>query len=291
MENPVTPRMKPLRALLPDIAGKIDFVLCDLDDTLTLNGQLPAASYAGLEQLARAGKKLIVVTGRPAGWCDMIARFWPVEGVVGENGAFYFRHLRSEKRMLRKYLFSEKKRERDRAKLAAFFADLSKTYPKIKLASDQAFRVSDIAIDICEDVTPLSKEIVRDIVVKLESLGASVKVSSIHINAWIGKFDKLSMLNMLLQDEFGLSAAKAKKCTLYIGDSPNDEPMFAFFTHTVGVRNIEKFVSEIRALPEYIARGEGGLGFLELARILARSAAPLSPARGRSRRSSLPRRR
>jgi len=193
--------------------------------------------------------------------------------------------------MIRNFLVSEKKRERDHTKLAAFFAELRKTYPKLKLASDQAFRVSDIAIDICEDVAPLGKGIVRDIVAKLEQRGANVKVSSIHINAWIGRFDKLSMLNVLLQNEFKLSPAKAKKCTLYIGDSPNDEPMFAFFTHTVGVRNIENFVSEMSAHPRYVTRGEGGLGFLELARVLTRAAPPLSSARGRNRRSSSPRRR
>ena len=283
--------MKPLKTLSPDIVGNIDFVLCDLDDTLTLNGRLPAASYAGLEKLSQTGKKIIVVTGRPAGWCDMIARFWPVEGVVGENGAFYFRYLRSENRMVRKFLFGEKKRERDRTKLAALFTELRKSFPKLKLASDQTFRVSDIAIDICEDVPPLPKGVVRDVVAKLEKRGASVKVSSIHINAWIGKFDKLSMLSTLLQDEFKLGAAKAKKCTLYIGDSPNDEPMFVFFLHTVGVRNIEKFVSEMRTLPKYVTRAEGGLGFLELANILTRGRAPLSPPRGSSRRYSSPRRR
>jgi HAD superfamily hydrolase (TIGR01484 family) len=283
--------MKPLRALSPDIASKIDYVLCDLDDTLTLNGRLPAASYSGLEQLAQAGKKVIIVTGRPAGWCDMIARFWPVEGVVGENGAFYFRYLAAENRMVRNFLVGEKKRERDRAKLAVFFADIRKTYPKIKLASDHSFRVSDIAIDICEDVYPLSKDVVQDIVEKLERRGATVKLSSIHINAWIGEFDKLSMLLTLLKDAFKLGAAKARTCSLYVGDSPNDEPMFAYFPHAVGVRNIENFAPQMRHLPHYVTRAEGGLGFLELARALVRASAPPSPTRGRNRRYSSPRRR
>ena len=283
--------MKPLRALSPDIAGKIDYVLCDLDDTLTLNGRLPAASYSGLEQLAQAGKKVVIVTGRPAGWCDMIARFWPVEGVVGENGAFYFRYLAGENRMVRNFLAGEKKRERDRAKLATFFSEIRKTYPKIKLASDQSFRVSDIAIDICEDVAPLSKGVVQDIVKRLEKQGATVKVSSIHINAWIGQFDKLSMLQTLLKDAFELDTPKVKNCALYVGDSPNDEPMFAFFPHTVGVRNIENFSSQMRYLPQYVTRADGGLGFLELARALVRAAPPPNPSRGRIRRYSSPRRR
>jgi hypothetical protein len=283
--------MKPLKSLGPDIVSKIEFVLCDLDDTLTLDGRLPAASYAGIEHVAQAGKKVVVVTGRPAGWCDMIARFWPVEGVVGENGAFYFRYLRSENRMVRYYLRSAKKRERDRVKLERFYADLQKKFPKIQLASDQDFRISDIAIDICEDVEPLSKNAVRDIVARLEKMGANVKVSSIHINAWIGKFDKLSMLIEFLKKEFRIGRTQARDCALYIGDSPNDEPMFSFFTHTVGVKNIENFAEEMQLLPEYVTQAEGGYGFLEVARLLTRGAPPSAPARGRNRRFSVPRRR
>ena len=288
--------MKPLSAFSPDIGGRIEFVLCDLDDTLTTGGKLPAASYAGLEQLAQIGKKVVIVTGRPAGWCDMIARFWPVEGVVGENGAFYFRYLPAENRMVRNFLFDEKKRAADRARLARFFAKLRKKYPELKPASDQAFRVSDIAIDICEDVEPLPKEIVNEVVTRLRKMGATVKVSSIHVNAWIGAFDKLSMLLKFLRAEFRVAKADAKIHALYVGDSPNDEPMFGFFAHSVGVRNVENFAGEMRKLPQYITRAEGGHGFLELARALAQrpvaaAPVPLIPPRERSRRSSSPRRR
>ena len=69
---------------------KIRFVLTDIDDTLTENGRLPAASYLAMEKLQQAGLKVIPITGRPAGWCDHISRMWPVDGIVGENGAFYF---------------------------------------------------------------------------------------------------------------------------------------------------------------------------------------------------------
>ena len=63
-------------------------MLLDIDDTLTTDGRLTAAAYGALEKLSARGLRVIPVTGRPAGWCDMIARFWPVEAVVGENGAF-----------------------------------------------------------------------------------------------------------------------------------------------------------------------------------------------------------
>ena len=82
--------MQPLADFPQNALRKIRFVLTDIDDTLTEKGRLPAASYLALERLQQFGIKVIPITGRPAGWCDHIARMWPVDGVVGENGAFYF---------------------------------------------------------------------------------------------------------------------------------------------------------------------------------------------------------
>ena len=283
--------MKPLREFSPKLARRADFVLCDLDDTLTCEGRLPAASYAGLERLQRRGKKVIVVTGRPAGWCDLIARFWPVDGVVGENGAFYFRYRRDLSRMVRRFLRTDAQRAKDRAKLQGLFKRVRKDHPKIRLASDQAFRISDIAIDICEDVTPLSKAEVKEIVAELQALGATVKVSSIHINAWMGEFNKLSMIEKFLKREFAATPAAAKKRAIYVGDSPNDEPMFAFFPNAVGVANVAKFAADMKALPRYVTRRAGGYGFVELANMLSHDPAPLNRRDGRSRGSFSPARR
>ncbi len=262
-----TKTVKPLSAFVAAAARGVDFLLCDLDDTLTTEGKLPASSYAGLEKLKKAGKRVIVVTGRPAGWCDMIARFWPVDGVVGENGAFYVRHVGG--RMVRRFRYSDAQRAVHRKRLQRLFRNVRKHHPKLCLASDQPFRISDIAIDICEDVSPLKKQVVQDVVARLARLGATVKVSSIHINAWIGAFDKLSMIRTMLKDEFGVGPDAAQRRVVYVGDSPNDEPMFAFFRHTVGVRNVERFLPELKHPPAYITRTPGGDGFLEVARLLA----------------------
>src|SRR5690606_3281211 len=54
-------------------------VLTDIDDTLTEAGRLPTASYSAMERLRAAGLLVIPVTGRSAGWCDLIARQWPVD--------------------------------------------------------------------------------------------------------------------------------------------------------------------------------------------------------------------
>ncbi|TIU92554.1 MAG: HAD family hydrolase, partial [Mesorhizobium sp.] len=69
--------MRDLAEFGPEAASRIRGVFCDIDDTLTTEGRLPADAYRALERLHEAGLVVAPITGRPAGWCDMIARFWP----------------------------------------------------------------------------------------------------------------------------------------------------------------------------------------------------------------------
>ena len=84
--------MQPLSQCPPTRFARVRGVLTDIDDTLTTHGQLTALAYSAMESIHQAGVMLIPITGRPAGWCDHIARMWPVDAVVGENGAFWFRY-------------------------------------------------------------------------------------------------------------------------------------------------------------------------------------------------------
>ena len=105
--------MKPLAAL--DARG-VTAVLLDIDETLTTHGRLTAEAYAALERLRDNGKRVVPVTGRPAGWCDHIARMWPVDAVVGENGAFYFAF--TDGRPHKRYRDPPDVRARNRGRLA-----------------------------------------------------------------------------------------------------------------------------------------------------------------------------
>ena len=78
--------MKPIGEIPQSVKTNIRYILADIDDTLTIAGRLPAAVFAAMERVQKAGIRLIPITGRPAGWCDHIARMWPVAGIVGENG-------------------------------------------------------------------------------------------------------------------------------------------------------------------------------------------------------------
>src|SRR5204862_3219306 len=231
--------------------GAIRFVLLDIDDTLTTNGRLTAAAYAALERLSQHGLRVIPVTGRPAGWCDMIARFWPVDAVIGENGAFYFRYDHAARTMTRRFWLSDEEREAAGRRLARLGEEIVAAVPGARIAADQPFRVADLAIDFAEDTGPLPPAEVNRIVAMTQSGGASAKVSSIHVNGWFGNWDKLAMTRRLFREIYHIALDRKREIVMFIGDSPNDEPMFAFFPHSVDVANILLFMPRLVALLGY----------------------------------------
>jgi HAD superfamily hydrolase (TIGR01484 family) len=260
--------MRPISELTPDIARRLRFVLTDIDDTITSDGALPARAYAALEHMRDSGLSIIPVTGRPAGWCDMIARFWPVAAVIGENGALYFSYDRERKVMKRRYSIPAEQRAIDRKRLNAIRDQILREIPGAAVASDQDFRIADLAIDFCEDVPALPASAVDRIVAIFTQAGAHAKVSSIHVNGWFGEYDKRVMTGILMKEQFGLDLDQAKELILFSGDSPNDEPMFSCFPVSVGVANICDAVSRFKTLPAYITRARGGDGFVEIAEAL-----------------------
>jgi len=260
--------MQPLERLSADARQGIEVVLCDIDDTLTTDGRLLAVSYSALERLQQAGLLVLPITGRPAGWCDHMARMWPIDGIVGENGAFYFRYDHTAKRMIRAYWSSADQRAADRQRLAELEVRILSEIPACAVASDQRYREADLAIDYREDVAPLPAPQVARIVELFEDAGAQAKVSSIHVNGWFGDYDKLSMTRRVLKEQFGLDSEEARHCALFVGDSPNDAPMFSYFPNSVGVANVREFAGQMAAEPAYIARAAGALGFAEVAEAL-----------------------
>jgi HAD superfamily hydrolase (TIGR01484 family) len=261
-------RLQPLTAIGRARCLQVKAVVCDIDDTLTTDGKLSAEAYSALAALHESGFLVIPVTGRPAGWCDLIARFWPVDAVVGENGAFYFRYDHERHRM-RRHLAAPLKEFRDRrARLDALASEILSAVPGAALASDQAYRLADLAIDFREDVPPLPAEKVDAIVTLFQKAGATAKVSSIHVNGWFGTYDKLSMTRELLAREFGIDAHTSSGAILFVGDSPNDEPMFRAFPLSVGVANVRDVMDRLHHLPAFVTHQPSGAGFVELANYL-----------------------
>lgn len=238
-------------------------VLADVDDTLTSDGKLTAEAYAALEDLQRAGKIVVPVTGRPAGWCDHIARVWPVDAVVGENGAFYF--FLAEGRLQRRYADPAPVRLEKRRRLERLAGELLRQVPGAALAADQAYRETDLAIDYCEDVPPLPLAEAERIAQLMRAAGLTAKLSSIHVNGWFGEYDKLAMARLLFAERFAIDLQAERRSIVYVGDSPNDATMFAFFDKSVGVANVRRFAGRLAAEPKYVTEASAGAGFAELA--------------------------
>jgi len=260
--------MKSFKKFPKNLKPPIRFVLTDIDDTLTIKGRLPSVAFAAMENLQKEGIQVIPITGRPAGWCDHIARMWPVDGIVGENGAFYFRYDDARKKMIRRYFKTEKERKEDLKKLEKIRQEILKKIPGCRVSADQAYREADLAIDFCEDVLPLSIKDIDQIVRCFNEAGAQAKISSIHVNGWFGNYDKLTMTRLFFEEVFSGSLDEIKKRIIFTGDSPNDSPMFSYFPHSVGVANVLDFKERMDCDPAWITKKEGGLGFAEMVDIL-----------------------
>lgn len=255
--------MRPIDQFPTDQLRKIKYLLTDIDDTVTQDGLLPAASLSAMEQLSNAGIAVVPITGRPAGWCDHIARMWPVDAVVGENGAFYFSYDRKKQYMRQVFAKGEKQRLEDRKQLEKIRERILRKVPGVGIASDQDYRVADLAVDFCEDVSPLSEEDVCKIVKLFEEEGATAKISSIHVNGWFGDYDKLSMTETCLRDICEIDIHTENESIVFIGDSPNDSPMFSFFKNSVGVANVTDF--DFPSPPAWITKNRSASGFKEFA--------------------------
>jgi HAD superfamily hydrolase (TIGR01484 family) len=187
---------------------------------------------------------------------------WPVDAVVGENGAFYF--WREGGKLQKRYLDAEEARASKRARLQAVAATILSQVPGVALASDQAYRETDLAIDFCEDVPALPLAAAERIAALMRNAGLTAKISSIHVNGWFGDYDKLATTRLLMRERFAIDLDATNREFVFVGDSPNDAPMFAYFENAVGVANVLRFAGRLEVEPKYLTGAAAGAGFVEL---------------------------
>ncbi len=258
--------MIPIGDLEARDAGTIRYVLFDIDDTITKDGYLLAESFDALWRLKAAGLVAVPVTGRPAGWCDLIARQWPVSGVVGENGAFAF--FQVDGKLERLYHPNAPAPEATAVRLQELGAEACDEFPGLRVAKDQRYRLFDVALDFAEEEPNLGLDLARSVKEFCEERGAIAKVSSIHVNAWFGRYDKLSMAEYFLASRFLYDPERDEASVLYCGDSPNDEPMFKRFSYSCGVANVLSYETLLQHHPKYVTSRPYGYGFAEMVDIL-----------------------
>lgn len=270
--------MRPFAEMDKADLARVGHVLSDIDDTLTCDGELPAQSYEALQALRASGRAVVLITGRPAGWCDMIARFFPVDAVIGENGALCFYRDGGHVRQL--WHDSAQVRAENLTRLRAMADDIVAAFDGTVLAQDNPWRASDVAVDFAEEVPPLPLSVARAIKARFEAGGATAKVSSIHVNAWFGDYDKYAMFCRWATQVRGQSLDHLQKTAIYCGDSPNDVPMFKRFAHSVGVHSITRYGLPGEDLPAWVTDADAADGFAQVARALL--SCPLAEAKSQA---------
>ena len=248
--------MKPLSKLPRSKLEKVKILLFDLDGTFVNDDKLQSSTYTSLEKVINKGIKTIVVTGRPAGWCDLMARWWPVDSVIGENGALSYCMI--EGQIQRDFFDSSLSLEKSDELLNSLLEEIKFNFGEIVLAADQAFRQWDLALDISEENSmPMDK--VKKIYDFCLRKGANAAISNIHLNIWYGNYTKLDMAMRILKKW----RIDVEEC-IYIGDSPNDEEIFKEFPFSVGVKSVEKYSTIMHDYPKYITDKDANQGFEEL---------------------------
>lgn len=259
--------MKPLASLTAEEARVLRGMLFDLDDTVLTHGSLTLAAYEALWHLREGGMKLLAVTGRPSGWGAVVARQWPVDGCVTENGAVYFVRERDGVRLVDPC--SEEERRARRIRLARIVERAREIVPEARLTDDVDARRSDVTWDVGERMK-LPEDRIQAIVRVIEEAGARWSVSSVHLHATYDADDKASGALRFCARELGQDAGAAVTTFAFVGDSGNDAACFAGFRTTFGVANVRSALPRLTVAPRYVATRPMGEGFAEIAaRVLA----------------------
>jgi HAD superfamily hydrolase (TIGR01484 family) len=273
-------------------------VFTDIDDTLTMEGEITPVALQALAALRAHGLHVIPITGRPVGWSVPFAQSWPVDAIVAENGAVALigphhsqtfaagsanvptnDHPAMSSRLARLYTQDAPARHHNFQRMQAVLARIEREIPGAVRSRDSAGRETDIAIDHSE-FTHLSTSAIEAVVRLMRSEGMTATVSSIHINGWYGQHDKFTGACWIARELLGRHLPQELDRWVYVGDSTNDQIMFQHFPHSVGVANIRRFADQLEHPPRYITPSERGTGFAELANLLIGNRALSTPPCG-----------
>lgn len=251
--------MQPLSLAPANQFSSVRFVLTDMDETLTYRGRLSSQTYDALARLEAAGIRVVPVTAAPAGWCDQMARMWPVDGVIAENGGLFLRRGEDGHHVERHFWHSSDAIERADETLRSIAQRVQVAVPQATLADDQRFRLTSLAY------RRTGTDLDRRILDALIHAGANATINNLWVLGWVGGYDKLSMSLRILADVYGVDAQAALDWVAYSGDSTNDAPMFGYFRHTAGVSTVVDYLPQLPVPPHWITQGPGGAGFVEFA--------------------------
>ncbi len=236
----------------------IEYVISDVDDTITKNGKLYPLVLDAMYRLKMSGRTIILVTGGSTGWSDGYIRQWPVDAVICESGAVMLCH--DSNGGISSIINPVIKKDEVMAKRHKLI-EYTSPYP---FSSDQCARVFDIAYD----KTMMTQSEIRALRNILNLFGASSAESSIHINAWFGSYDKKSALKFFMEKCLSLSENDFLPRSIYLGDSFNDQPLFDYIPFSIGMHTVEERRDGFSVFPRFITTLSSGDGWVEVVNAL-----------------------
>jgi hypothetical protein len=256
-----------LAPLLEADLSRVEAVFTDVDGTLTTRGRLTSATLRAIEWLNAHRVKVVLVSGRPAGWGEAWVRQWPVAGAIMENGGLHFAWRGTT--LVKSYAQSAAQRTKNRRALEAHVQAALEHVRGARLSGDSLYTEVDLAIDYAEDVRlgPAAADALETF---LKKRGVTAVRSSVHVNCWLGSFDKLSAVRRYAKLEWKQTVRPAERRFAYVGDSFNDAPMFGALPLSIGVANVRDVLDQLPQKPRFITRAREGKGFGEVADAIMR---------------------
>lgn len=264
--------VQPLSAWPLEARRNLVGVFTDIDDTLTTHGDITPDALQALLGLKEAGLYVIAITGRPIGWCELLAKGdalndvapWPLDAVVAENGAVAWVGTRHRHKI---YQQSAATRIHNQQRMREIGARILHEVPGAQITRDSAGRETDLAIDAAE-FSQLTPAQIAQVLAIMEAESMHTTVSSIHIHGCFGLFNKWQGACWIVQELLGSSLPSDQARWAFVGDSGNDVAMFERMDHSIGVANLLPLAHRLSHLPQYVTPSARGAGFAEVAQAI-----------------------
>ena len=256
--------MKPITQLDSATARLLRGILFDLDDTLLDRSELTEVAYGALHRLSEAGLTLLAVTGRPAGYGEVLVPAWPIAGLIAENGSVAVLKVDGRTQLFDEVNVTQRRARREQ--LQTLVTHMKCEFPLLMPATDVHLRRCDYTFDIGE-YQHVDHEVITAVIAFARARGASTVRSSVHLHVGFDGSDKASGTLRVLSRHFGYDVTHARAQFAFIGDSENDEAAFAAFNTTIAVANLR---GRPTVNPRYATQAPRGRGFAEFVqRLLA----------------------
>lgn len=258
----------PVWNLPSETRAKTKVLVTDIDGTVTSGAKLSLDALRRFHELDSNDVRVVLVTGRSAGWACALAHYLPgVAAVIAENGAVLIDRDGGSSAPILLDGWSGADREREAGRVLEGIEALRHHYPDAVLSSDNFSRITDQTVEVADGIDP---EVVGEIA---REHGLMHTYSSVHHHLSASRLDKELGLRLAMRDHLDMGSISLVDHVVTVGDSLNDAPLFdaRSFAATVGVRGVLAHLDALgERKPGYVTLTDASDGFLEVAMLLCR---------------------